>query len=160
MKNVNAKFFRDGEKNMVELSVVSSKDTVIKDVKAQHLEDYPKEWEAYSNGAELVDYGGTPLTQVPGITGSIATNYKLNGIHNAEMLADIPDIACKNLGMGALAARTAAKNLVDANKANAAAKENEALKVRIAALEAAAQKPTPPPPQQGQRPQQHGRPNQ
>lgn len=151
MKNVNAKFFRDGEKNMVELSVVASKDTIIKKVTAEHVEAFPKEWEAYSNGAELIDHGGTPLTEVPGITGSVATNYKLNGIHNAEMLADIPDIACRNLGMGALEARRSAKNLIDAKKAKASATENDALKARIVALEAAAKpqvKPTGQPQQQ------------
>lgn len=149
-KGVTARFFQNLDKRrpdgspvtMVELTVIAGKDTNFQQVTAQHIADYPEAWKAFSDGAEVIDYGGTPLTEVPGINGQVAMNYKLNGVHNAEMLADIPDIACRNLGMGAMAARNAAKNLIKAKQADAsekAAAEAEQkvadLTARLAALE-------------------------
>lgn len=142
MKGLTAKFYKDEIKgNMVEVKIIASGgngDTHHRRVTGAEIEGFPLEWKAFQDGAESIDYGGTLLTDVPGITHSMAMNYKCNGIHNAEMLADIPDIACKNLGMGALEARKAAKNLIDANASKGKAAENDALKERIAALEAAA----------------------
>lgn len=119
--SVRAKFFKDGERDLVEIKIAGQEDTVIEKVNPQHLADYPREWEAYQRNEKDVDYGGTPLTEVPGMSEQAAVGYKLKGIHNAEMLAEASDGVISRLGMGALAFRKSAQNLVDANKHRKAA---------------------------------------
>lgn len=115
MSNVRAKFFKDGDFDRVEISIVGDPNTIIQKVAPEHLKQFPKEWEAYRAGEREVDYGGTPLTDVPGIDHNKATAYKLKGVHNAEMLADLSDAATKNMGLGGLTDRKSAQLLIKAN---------------------------------------------
>lgn len=120
MGNVRAKFFKDGEVDRVEISIIGDPNTIIKKVEPDHLKRFPKEWEAYRAGEREIDYGGTPLTDVPGVDAGKATAYKLKGVHNAEMLAELSDAAAKNMGLGGLSDRKAAQLLIKANAHDAA----------------------------------------
>lgn len=112
MGNLRAKFFRDGDFDRVEISIVGNPDTVIAKVEPKHVTQFPVEWAAYREGNKEIDYGGTDLTEVPGVDAKFATALRLNGVHNAEMLAGISDAAAKGLGMGGITVRDAAKLLL------------------------------------------------
>lgn len=116
MSKLRAKFFKDGNKDMVEVSIVGDPCTMIRRVKPQDETDFPHEWAAYFSGQGHVDVGGTPLTDVPGITAPMATAYRLKGVRNAEELAALDDAAIRTLGMNALAFRLAAQNLLAARE--------------------------------------------
>jgi hypothetical protein len=121
MGNVRAKFFRDGQSDRVEISIVGDPNTLVTKVQPKHLAQFPVEWAHYRSGEKEIDYGGTELTEVPGITASVATALKLQGIHNAEMLASISDAAAHGMGMGGLTMRNTAQLLLRAAPAPAAA---------------------------------------
>lgn len=115
MEKVRAKFFADGDRDYVELSAVGDSCTHIRKVQPNDLARFPAEWAAYKANTE-VDVGGTPLTDVPGITRDLAIAYKLKAVRNAEELAALDDIATRALGMQGLAFRAAAKNMLDARE--------------------------------------------
>lgn len=69
------------------------------------IAQYPAEYAAFEAGHKEVDYGGTPLTEIPGFNAQMALSYKLKGIHNCEMLAEASDAAISAIGLGAIEAR-------------------------------------------------------
>lgn len=109
---VRAHFFKDGARDMVELKIVGDPNTLIRKVKPVDLDQYKTEWAAYQGGQESVDVGGTPLTDVPGITRETATLLRLKGVRNVEELATLDDAAVKAVGMQGLAWRRTAKLLL------------------------------------------------
>lgn len=119
MANVRAKFMKsEAGQDLVQISIIGDPNDVIVKVEPTHIERFPLEWAAYKSGETEIDYGGTPLTQVPGIDASVSIAYKLKGIHNAEMLADLSDAAALGIGMGGLTARNVAQLLITARKNN------------------------------------------
>jgi len=140
MGNVRAKFFKsETGQDLVEIKIIGDPCDIILKVAPHHIEQFPREWEAFQQGEQNVDYGGTPLTDVPGIDANVAIAYKLKGVHNAEMLANLSDAAALGLGMGGLTARNVARLLVEANKHNP-----EALRAAQAVPEAPKRKGRPP----------------
>lgn len=118
MTNVRAKFFRDADRDMVELKIVGDPNTLFQKVAPEHLRRFPQEWAAYEAGKETVDYGGTPLTDVPGVDRNLATAFALKNVHNAEMLAALSDAAALSLGMNGQTMRKSAQLLIKANEAD------------------------------------------
>lgn len=116
MGNVRAKFFKDGDFDRVEISIVGDPNTFIKKVEPSDIKQFPLEWESYRAGEREVEYGGTPLTDVPGVDPGKSVAYKLKGVHNAEMLAELTDAGCRNMGLGALSDRRGAQLLLKANE--------------------------------------------
>lgn len=128
--NVRARFWKDDDTKKVwcEERVAVSGDTVSMKAGPEHIQKWPAEYEAFMKGMDEVDVGGTPLTDVPGISKQIAQQYRLKGIRNAEELSAVSDGICSQLGLGALSARKAAQNLL-------AASEAAQLKAQLAALQ-------------------------
>lgn len=140
MSNVRAKFFKsESGQDLVQISIIGDPCDIILKVEPNHLERFPQEWAAYKAGDKEIDYGGTPLIEVPGLDNNVAIAYKLKGVHNAEMLANLSDAAALGLGMGGLTLRNVARLLVEANKHNP-----EALKAAQAVPEAPKRKGRPP----------------
>ncbi len=119
MANVRAKFFRDGDLDRVELTIVGDPNTVIHKVMPEHITKFPHEWAAYREGNPEIDYGGTPLQEVPGVDHKFATALRLNAVHNAEQLSGLSDAAAKSLGMAGLTVRDAAKLLIKTKRLEA-----------------------------------------
>jgi hypothetical protein len=118
--SLRAKFFKDPDKGIdfVEISAVGDPCDIIRKVTTADVQRFPNEWSAYQNGQDTVDYGGTPLTEVPGINANLAMAFKLKNVHNAEMLADLSDAAALSLGLNGLTFRNTALLLIQANGRN------------------------------------------
>lgn len=114
MSNLRASFFRDGEFDRVEIKIVGDPNTYISKVSPDHISQFPREWESYKANRPDIDYGGTDLTEIPGMTPQMATAYKLKGIHNVEMFADLSDAAALGLGMGGITLRNTAQLVLKA----------------------------------------------
>lgn len=125
---VRAHFFKDDRgRSMVELKVVGDPNTLIRKVIPTDLDTWPVEWAAFNSGQEMVDVGGTPLTEVPGITRDLATAFRLKGVRNVEELAVLDDAGTRALGMQGLAFRRSAQLILKE-------KEFEAMKALTAEM--------------------------
>lgn len=122
-ENTRARFFEtedEPKRTLVEISVIGDdKETSIQKVTPEHITKFHREWAAFEKKLDVVDYGGTPLTDIPGVVGSVAAAYRARGVHNAEQLAELSDGNAMSLGAGAITARKAAQNLIAANEATA-----------------------------------------
>jgi hypothetical protein len=113
----NARFYRDGERDYVEISYVGSKDTMIHRVKPEHMAMFRAEWNAYCDGIPVKKREGTPLVDVPNMPDAVAEKYIGMNIHNAEELAALSDGQCQALGHGALTLRNNARGMLQQRKA-------------------------------------------
>lgn len=125
----------------VRIHIPGDKNNVI-DTKAtdEHKRRFPKQWMHYKNaeeGAEKIE--GTLLTEWPRITRSQAEELKYMHVYTVEQLATLPDQFGSKI-MGFFDIRLKAKKYLEQAKDEAFAErmavENDALKARIAALEA------------------------
>jgi hypothetical protein len=114
----NARFYRDGERDYVEISYVGSKDTMIHRVKPEHMAMFRAEWNAYCDGIPVKKREGTPLVDVPNMPDAVAEKYIGMNIHNAEELAALSDGQCQALGHGALTLRNSARAVLQRRKAS------------------------------------------
>lgn len=110
----------------------------------QHIQDFPRQYERYKQGAAKVQEG-TPLEMWPPINKAQVKEAKYFEIHTVEQLASISDGAMMKMGMGWRDLRNKAQAYLNAAKDGAVvaqqAAENkrlheeiEALKAQIAAL--------------------------
>jgi hypothetical protein len=130
------KFFKDNDRDMIELAVVGDPNTVIRKVQQVDRVAFPKEWDAYQAGGGSVNWGGTPLTQLVAdpetgqkVASGFATSLAAKGVHNVEMLASLSDQAAMSLGMGVVTLRTRAR-------AHLGQQETSALAAVVAAQQA------------------------
>lgn len=130
------KFFKDNDRDMIELAVVGDPNTVIRKVQQVDRVTFPKEWDAYQAGGGSVNWGGTPLTQLVAdpetgqkVASGFATSLAAKGVHNVEMLASLSDQAAMSLGMGVVTLRTRAR-------AHLGQQETSALAAVVAAQQA------------------------
>lgn len=107
-----ARFFRDGNKDKIEISFVGSKDTLVQVVKPDHMATYRSEWDAFCDGRPLEIRVGTPLTDLPAISEGRAQDYIHRNVHNLEELAALNDGQCQAMGHGTLTDRKGARELV------------------------------------------------
>lgn len=113
---IRAMFFKDGAFDCIEIKIVGDPNTVVRKARPEDIERFAAEWAAYNRGAETVDVGGTPLTEVPGITAHMAAGYRLKGVRNVEELAALDDAATRSLGMNSIQFRKAAQLLLAAQE--------------------------------------------
>jgi hypothetical protein len=109
----NARFYREGDRDLVEISCVGSKDTMVHRVKPHHMAMFRDEWNAYCDGVPLKPREGTALTDVPSLTEQMAQSYIGKNVHTAEELAALSDGQCQALGHGTLTLRNNARGLVE-----------------------------------------------
>lgn len=109
----NARFFREGAIDFVEISFVGSKDTLVKKVTPSHMAKFQPEWTAYCDGRPLEKRKGTPLTDVAGVNSLRAEQFIATNVHTAEELAALSDGQCQALGHGTITARREAQALLE-----------------------------------------------
>jgi hypothetical protein len=114
--NVRAEFGGENGKYIVKISVVGDPNVFIDKANIEYQMRFPREWEAFIAGKKEPDVGGTPLTEVPGMTEELARSYKTKGVRNAEELANAHDMALSKLGMGAVNMRKNAQILMKAQQ--------------------------------------------
>lgn len=120
MSNLRANFTRrENGCIYVEISNLSSKDVYVAKATPERIAQFAEEYAAFEAGQGSALRPGTPLTDVPGIDQTIARNYRLKDVHNAEELAALTDAACQAMGLGVLTARKAAQHLLAAQRAEA-----------------------------------------
>jgi hypothetical protein len=109
----NARFFKgEADQDLVEISFVGSKDTLVKKVTPQHMAAFREEWNAYCDGRPPEPRKGTPLTDVRGLDALRSDQFIRQNVHTAEELAALNDIQCQQLGHGTLVARKEARELL------------------------------------------------
>jgi hypothetical protein len=106
----SARFYKDNGRDMVELSFIGSKDTLINKVTPEHMAKYRQEWTAYCDGLPPGKRPGTALTELMDETRGTAL-FNQN-VHNLEELSALSDGQCQALGHGTLTLRENAKKLL------------------------------------------------
>jgi hypothetical protein len=109
---LRAKFFKDGERDYIEITIIGDPCTVLRKVTVQDTQRFPIDWAAYVAGEKEIVIDGSPLTDVPGVDRNLSLAYKLKGVRTAEELAALDEMSAKSLGMGGLTTWQAARNLV------------------------------------------------
>jgi hypothetical protein len=108
-----ARFFREGGRDLVELSTIGSKDTVVRKVQPQHMAQFRSDWNAYCDGQPPQRRSGTPLTDLPSLNKDKAEVYVAHNVHTLEELAELSDAQCQGLGHGTLTDREQARKLME-----------------------------------------------
>lgn len=129
-----ARFFRDGEKNKVEISFVGSKDTTVQVVTPQHMAQFREEWAAYCDGRPPEKRAGIPLTDLKSINEARAEYYLSRNIHNLEELAALNDGQCQAVGHGTLTDRKGARELVMSRQAQSKDRLHREIQEKTAAI--------------------------
>ena len=112
----HARFFREGERDFVEISFTGAKDTIIKKVMPEHMAAHAEAWASYCDGTPMKQRAGTPLTDIAGVDQQRAEHYISRNVHNAEELAALHDAQCQALGHGTLTLRKAAREMLALNQ--------------------------------------------
>lgn len=116
--NVRAEFGGENGKYVVKITVVGDPNVFVDKALPEYQARFPNEWQAFMAGRKEPEVGGTPLTEVPGMTDELARSYKSKGVRNAEELANAHDMALSKLGMGAVNMRKNAQILLKAQQAD------------------------------------------
>lgn len=114
---LRATFYKDpdGKRDLIEIRVVGDTNSIIHKVKPEHVEQFPREWEAYQLRQQREpepEVNGTSLLEVPGIDRNAAAKLKMFHVRTAEELAALDEAQARALGMSGLTFWNAAKNLV------------------------------------------------
>jgi len=118
--NLRPVFSRENGQDYIEISIVGDPNVFRGKVTPKDVARFPREWDAYQKGRPAdEDVPGTPLTEIPGLTPNIAAQLKLKGVRTVEELAGLNDMACSQVGMGALTLRKSANLLIRARQADA-----------------------------------------
>jgi hypothetical protein len=108
----SARFYREGEADLVEISFVGTKDTVVRKVKPEHMAQFREEWNSFCDGVPMKQRTGTPLTDLPGVDEQRAKGFIDRNVHTAEEVAVLSDAQCQALGHGTLTLRKQAQELL------------------------------------------------
>src|SRR5512139_3308169 len=106
------RFYKDGNRDLVEISLIGSPDTIVQRVTPEHMARFREEWNAYCDGRPMEQRKGTPLTTLPEITEEMAKSFVERNLHTLEELAVLNDHQCQGLGHGLLTLRKKAQHLV------------------------------------------------
>lgn len=120
-----ARFYKDNGRDMIEISFVGEKNTLVKRVTPEHMAKFKSEWDAYCDGKPVEQRKGTPLTQL--VDEGRAAAYIAANIHTLEELAALNDIQCQGVGHGTITDRGNAAKLL----AQIAAKREQEARRRI-----------------------------
>lgn len=121
----SARFFRQDEKDLIEISFIGVKDTVVRKVKPEHMAQFQEEWNSYCDGTPMKQRSGTSLTDLPGVDQQRAEVYTSRNVHNAEEIAALSDAQCQALGHGTITLRKAAQELLMLRAAEQQAKSRD-----------------------------------
>jgi hypothetical protein len=118
VSNVRAEFFRGPHgRDMVRIAIIGDPSVYEGRAEAAHLARFPREFAAYEAGRPVEAPAGIPLEAVPGIVPAMAASWRGRGVRTAQELAALSDHAVKGLGLGALGARKAARELLAQDRA-------------------------------------------
>lgn len=99
---------------------------------------FRRQYEAWKEGRESVELNGTPLSEFPALTASQRATMERLEIYTVDQLADVPDGALGDMGMGAREIREKAKAYLESASGGAGvtklAAENERLKEEMEML--------------------------
>ncbi len=126
------RFYRQGNKDYVEISAVGSKDTNICKVTPEIMAQFPAEWRAYSDGQPLLPRKGTPLTAIPQMTDEQAKKLFDGGVHVLEELAILTDAQCQPFGHGTITLRTMAQRELAKREAARRAANHDRISAAVA----------------------------
>lgn len=112
----SARFFRQDDRDFVEISFVGAKDTLVQKVTPEHMAKFRQEWDHYCDGTPMKQRPGTPLTDLQGVDQQRADSYIARNVHSLEELAVLSDAQCQALGHGTLTLRKAAIDLLSVRK--------------------------------------------
>lgn len=107
-----ARFYRQGNSDLVEIRFVGSKDTNVCKVTPDHMARFKNEWDAFCDGRPPAQRSGIALTELPTINDDRAAEYIARNVHTLEELAALNDGQCQSLGHGTLTDRKGARALV------------------------------------------------
>lgn len=108
-----ARFFKEGSRDLIEISFVGTKDTVVHKVSPAHMAQFRAEWDAYCDGRPLEKRAGTSLLEC-GMSQQLADEYIHKNVHNLEELAVLSDAQCQQLGHGTLTLREKTRAMLHA----------------------------------------------
>ena len=129
----NARFFKDDTgRDLVEISFVGVKDTVVKRVTPDVMATFKQEWDAYCDGRPLERRAGIPLAEI--VSEQRVEHYIARNIHNVEELAMLSDAQCQAIGHGTLTERAAAQKLLSVRRVEADERARKAVSDASASL--------------------------
>lgn len=129
----NARFFKDDTgRDLVEVSFVGVKDTVVKRVTPDVMATFKQEWDAYCDGRPMQRRDGIPLSEI--VNEQRAEHYISRNIHNVEELAMLSDAQCQAVGHGTLTERAAAQKLLSVRRVEADERARKAVSDASAAI--------------------------
>jgi hypothetical protein len=103
------RFYKDENgRELIEISFVGQKDTVVQFVTPEHMARYKREWDAYCDKQPLQLREGTPLSEL--FDEKSEAKYIAANIHNLEELAALDDSQCQGVGRGTLTDRQSARD--------------------------------------------------
>jgi len=138
-KDLGRPIYEDRE--YVEIMVKGQPQQIVhKEVGKEDIERFPNAYAAFKRGAEA-PVVGTPVEKMEGIGPSFALKLKSIGIRTVEDLSNCSDQALQDIGMGARSLQEKAKQMLSAVNPSIGKleEENQELRKRLAALEAAVQ---------------------
>ena len=137
------------EKPFIVITIPGQPNTVIDTVADEtYQRRFPEQWARFKAGNVSEVINGWRLESWPTVNTAQVKTLKHMGVHTVEMLADMSDAACQNVGMGTMELRTKARAAVDAAAGGAQAEQHaaenkrlrdemETLRAQVAAMAAA-----------------------
>ncbi len=130
------------EVEYIDIQVPGTRNRVNRPVRPSDKSRFPRHYQAFQLRQEQPQMDGTPLSEWPGVTRSMAEELAFFKIHTVEQLAGMADVNTSNI-KGAMFMKQKAQAYLDASKENSAAlalaeqkKENDKLRAEMAELRA------------------------
>jgi len=145
------------EKPFITIAIPGQPNTVIDTVAdLEYQRRFPEQWARFQAGNVSAVVNGWRLESWPAVNSAQVKTLKHMNVHTVEMLADMSDAACQNVGMGTMELRTKAKAALIAAAGGADAEriaaenkrrdeEMNAMRAELADLRATRGKPGPKP---------------
>ncbi|MDQ0084583.1 hypothetical protein J2W35_004952 [Variovorax boronicumulans] len=120
------------EKPFIVITIPGQPNTVIDTVAdVEYQRRFPEQWARFKAGNVSEVVNGWRLESWPAVNTAQVKTLKHMGIHTVEMLADMSDAACQNVGMGTMELRTKAKAAAAAAAGGAQAEQYAAENKRL-----------------------------
>jgi len=129
------------EKPFITITIPGQPNTVIDTVAdVEYQRRFPEQWARFEAGNTADVVNGWRLESWPAVNTAQVKTLKHMGVHTVEMLADMSDAACQNVGMGTMELRTRAKAALaaaaDGAQAEKLAAENKRLRDEMDSMKA------------------------
>jgi hypothetical protein len=120
------------EKPFIVITIPGQPNTVIDTVAdVEYQRRFPEQWARFKAGNVSEVINGWRLESWPAVNTAQVKTLKHMGVHTVEMLADMSDAACQNVGMGTMELRTKAKAAVATAAGGAQAEQYAAENKRL-----------------------------